>query len=454
MTGVVSTLLFKLRVLGFGGAIRRASSIVSREGLAGLGNRLRAWSGVVGPSAATPAAGTSLRIETGSPRDARMGLPSGEGVNLVGHPYGALGMGEHIRKSAEAFAAADVPFAVINTFDQRGAHGDKFAEFPFHDRVTRKNPFPVSVFHMNADEMKLASAHLGPDFFSGRYNIGYWAWELARFPDAWCGAFGFFDEVWAPSRFIQQALAEKAPCPVVHMPLAVDFTAGERLPRRYFGLPEDRYLFLFFFDFTSYMARKNPLGPLAAFRQAFPRGAGSPAALVIKLNGMEQKPADYRRFLEALGDFDESVILLDRVMTDQEVRNLVQNCDSFVSLHRSEGFGRGLAEGMFYGKPVIGTAYSGNLDYMNPDNACLVDATLVPVREGEYPFPDGQLWAEPDVEQAANYMRRLVAEPAWSSQLGARAAAYMRTHHSFAAIGGRYRRRLHQIRVAGRSAGN
>ena len=445
---MIVTLVGKLRVLGVSGAARKGWSIVRREGGAGLLGRLRRWSaGALARTEERSAAGHFAPAEPASTPGAAAVVPPPDsgGINLIGHPYGALGMGEHIRKSAGAFGAAGIPFVVVNTFDQLGPHGDKFVEFPYHHLVRRESPFPVSLFHLNADEMKLASAHLGADFFAGRYNIGYWAWELARFPDAWCGAFDFFDEIWAPSRFIQQAVAEKAPCPVVHMPLAVDFPAGARLPRAHFGLPDDRFLFLFYFDFTSYMARKNPFGPLAAFRKAFPAGSRARASLVIKLNGMDQKPADYQRFLDELGDTHDDVILIDKVMTDFEVRNLVQCCDAFVSLHRSEGFGRGLAEAMFYGKPAIGTAYSGNLDYMNPDNSCLVDAMLVPVVEGEYPFPDGQLWADADVDQAAEHMRRLVADPGLAAAIGARATAYMRAQHGFAAIGARYRRRLAQL---------
>ena len=439
---VLATFLHKLRVLGWRGSAERAWTIVSRDGLSGIHARVRNWARTSPPvqNADSGTVITPNRVEL----EARAG-----GINLVGHPYGALGMGEHIRKSAQAFAAAHVPFAIVNTFGQLGAHADKFPEFPFIERIGRDNPYPVSLFHMNADEMKLASAHLGATFFENKYNIGYWAWELARFPDAWISAFAFFDEIWAPSRFIQQAIADKAPCPVIHMPLAVDFHLSERLPRAHFGLPERRFLFLFFFDFTSFVTRKNPLGALAAFRRAFPPGSRSDVALVIKVNGTEQKQSEYRRFLQELGERDPSLILIDRVMTDHEVRNLVQTCDAFVSLHRSEGFGRGLAEAMFYGRPVIGTAYSGNLDFMNPDTACLVDAVLVPVREGEYPHPQGQLWAEPDVEQAADYMRKLVLDPAWAGALGARAAAYMHAHHSFAAIGARYRRRLMQLGFTG-----
>jgi len=435
MASAVAVACRKLRVLGPFGALRRLWWILSRDGVRGIAQRMRAWRERDDTTRPAPPAVSGAAVQR----------PAAGGVNLVGHPYGALGMGEHIRKSAEAFAAAEVPFSIFNTFDQRGAHADKFPEFPFHHLIKRDAPYAISLFHMNADEMRLAAAHLPAGFFDGRYNIGYWAWELAHFPDAWCPAFEFFDEIWAPSRFIQQAVADKAPCPVVHMPLAVDFTATERLSRRALGLPDDKFLFLFYFDFTAYVTRKNPQAVIAAFDAAFPPAARGDVALVIKLNGMEQRPDDYRRFVDDLRGRDEGMILMDRVMTDTQVRNLVQCCDAFVSLHRSEGFGRGLAEAMFHGKPVIGTAYSGNLDYMNPDNACLVDAVLVDVREGEYPFAAGQKWAEPDVGQAADYMRRLVRDRAWAERLGSRAREYMRAHHSFAAIGARYRRRVMEL---------
>ncbi|MFO1413384.1 MAG: glycosyltransferase family 4 protein [Burkholderiales bacterium] len=422
-----------VRRLGIVGVMRRAHWVFRREGLHGIAMRLRKPRLAPAPIAEPQAAG------------ARGHPPAAMGANLVGHPYGALGMGEHIRKSAQAFAAAGVPFVIVNTFRQLGPHGDKFLEFPFRSRIVEENPYPISIFHLNADEMPLASAHLGEAFFANRYNVGYWAWELSKFPDAWCSAFRYFYEIWAPSRFIQQAVADKAPGPVIHMPLAVEFATAATLPRRHFGLPEGKFLFLFYFDFTSYVTRKNPFGPLNAFRMAFGNADRGDVALVIKANGMEQRPEAYRAFLDAIGDPGDAVILLDRVMTDHEVRSLVAVCDCFVSLHRSEGFGRGLAEAMYCGKPVIATGYSGNMDFTHEDNSLLVDYTLVPVREGEYPFPEGQIWAEPDTAQAAEHMQRLVADRALGGRIGARAADYIRTHHSFRAIGERYHRRLLKI---------
>jgi hypothetical protein len=96
-------------------------------------------------------------------------------------------------------------------------------------------------------------------------------------------------------------------------------------------------------------------------------------------------------------------------------------------------------------KPVIATGYSGNLDFMSEANSCLVDCTLIPVGMNEYPHGLGQRWAEPDVEQAAWYLRRLVTDSAYVADIGQQAADYIRTYHSFTAIGARHQRRLKQL---------
>jgi glycosyltransferase involved in cell wall biosynthesis len=102
---------------------------------------------------------------------------------------------------------------------------------------------------------------------------------------------------------------------------------------------------------------------------------------------------------------------------------------------------------MYFGKPVIGTAYSGNLDFMCPDTTCLVDSVLVPVGAAEYPHGDGQVWADADVDQAAWYMRRLADDPAAAADLGRRAASAIRASNSFRAVGERYRTRLQRIGI-------
>ena len=424
---------------GLAGVSLRVRLLLSAQREQGLGQPAAPAVGPAGPSPPPPA-----ESEPDWRRVRRPDLPPG--AVLIGHPYAVLGRAEDIRTGACAFSAADIPFAIRNTF---GEYGKEMAvlhqDFPFMDRIDPRAAYKANLFFLNANEMDDAYAHLGSSFFAGRYNIGYFAWELSRFPDAWVGAFRYFDEIWAPSRFIQQAVADKAPCPVVWMPLAVEPVCSAPLSREHFGLPENRFLVLFFFDFRSFIQRKNPWAALRAFSAAFRDDPSAPVNLVIKMIGAEACPEDYQDFLASDAVRDPRVILINRVMTDQEIKELVRLCDCFLSLHRSEGFGRGLAEAMYFGKPVIATGYSGNLDFMNEANSCLVDCTLIPVGADEYPYGAGQRWAEPDVEQAAWYLRRLVMDPAYAADIGQRAAHYIQTYHSFAAIGTRYRRRLEPL---------
>ena len=83
-------------------------------------------------------------------------------------------------------------------------------------------------------------------------------------------------------------------------------------------------------------------------------------------------------------------------------------CYSIVSL-RSEGFGLNIAECMLAGIAAIATGYSGNRDFMDDSNSYLVGYRLVNVREGEYPLHQGQVWAEPDHDEAVALMRRVAA---------------------------------------------
>ena len=107
---------------------------------------------------------------------------------------------------------------------------------------------------------------------------------------------------------------------------------------------------------------------------------------------------------------------------------LLSVADAYVSLHRSEGLGLGLAESMYLGKPVIGTAYSGNLDFMKQDNSLLVDFRLVDVPEGAYPHAAGQRWAEPDIEIAVQCMRSMRDDSELRTTIAQRGQAYIRTH--------------------------
>ena len=217
--------------------------------------------------------------------------------------------------------------------------------------------------------------------------------------------------------------------------------------RRYFGIPESSFAYLFFFDFTSYIERKNPWGVLQAFERLCLQPKKQDVCLVIKLNGSASRMDEFRKFISGVEGckVKERIVIIDKTLTNNEINNLIRCCDCFISLHRSEGFGRGMAEAMYLGKPVIATGYSGNMDFMSAENSCLVDFKLVPVGDGQYPYGRGQVWAEPDIDHAVWYMHKLVTDYDYGMKRGAIGSRQIRQFFSYRAIGIRYQSLIENI---------
>lgn len=365
------------------------------------------------------------------------------GANLIGYAHAEIGMGEHVRMSAAALESTKVQFGVV---DFNVGVASRQAARLEHGKVISGNPFAANIFHVNADQMFVAYRHLGDRFFSNRYNIGYWAWELAKCPPESRFASKIMDEIWAPSRFIQQAFGAGTEIPVEYMPLCVELPEFGRLGRQHFGLPSRAFVFLYTFDFLSFLERKNPFAAIRAFKLAFP-DRRSESCLVLKvINGKDESPlwADMIQLING----DPRIVVINRTLNRSELLGLFETSDCFLSLHRSEGFGRGPAEAMYLGKPVIVTNYSGNTDFTLADNSCLVDFKLIPVEAGQYPCHEGQQWADADVEHAAWYMKKLHADSAYASDVGARGRAYIHENFNQRAIGAIYESRLKKLGLA------
>lgn len=363
-----------------------------------------------------------------------------QGVNLIGYARGEFGVAENVRSYARALESAQYPFLIRN-FDVGVASRqlDQSMERHFSESLR----YDTNVFFINADQMHVARDTLGEDAFQGRRNIGYWLWELEQFPHAWNAAFDLVDEVWAPTEFVREAIAANTHKPVVKIPKAIEFAPPAGMDRAHFGLDQNAFVFLFSYDFLGYTARKNPQAVLAAFRRAFAAERKDVRLLLKSING-HHFPEKLEELARSVAD-DPRIEIRDGFLSRQEMFGLQGAIDCYVSLHRSEGFGLGLAECMYLGKPVIATAYSGNMEFMTPENSCLVDYRLVPVREGEYPYWQGQQWADADVEAAALAMCRVVDERAWARELGARAAADIRAGWSKRACAEAMAGRLAQI---------
>ena len=360
------------------------------------------------------------------------------GVNVAGFLRSELGVGEAARTVITALDARGVPVMPVHgAYVPSSRQGHAFA---FVNPSAA--PFGVNLICVNADELPAFLDDAGPRFSENRYTIGFWWWEATTFPERSRGAFELVDEVWVGSEHVAQALTPVSPVPVVKVRIPVTMPAIVPVARDQLGLPEG-YLFLFMFDFHSVIERKNPMAVIEAFTDAFEPGSG--ASLVIKCINRASKLDDYDRLRFAANGHPD-VHIIDRYVSAHEKDAMLAACDCYVSLHRSEGFGLTPAEAMYLGKPVIATGYSGNLDYMTPENSYLVDYTLREIGEGQFPYPGDGEWAEPDLDHAARLMHEVSEDPLAAARRGAQAAVDLRRDYSPLAAGETMERRLADVR--------
>jgi glycosyltransferase involved in cell wall biosynthesis len=363
-------------------------------------------------------------------------------LNLVGHPFIPIGMGEHIRATYRALQSVSQACTLTDIFGLTEPSAEDQSEFGAN---CSSEAGDINLYHINGNEVEQTFNHLKQKRRWSGYNIIYPLWELAKYPAVWAAQLDRFDEIWAPSEFVFNALSNACEKPVLHMPMSCEVKISAFFGRRYFNIPETAYVFLFFYDLRSFTSRKNPRAVIEAFRLTLAARPYSSAHLVIKIQGIEMKPQEYEALRIELKEFGAHLTLIDTVMTSSEVKNLMRCADCFVSLHRSEGYGFGLAEAMVLGKPVLGTAYSGNMDFMSPAASFAINYKLISVGENDYPHYHNQVWAEPDTCHASNIMIRLLDAPDLGRAVGGVAKQHMQTNFSFRKIGLNYTRRFDEI---------
>jgi glycosyltransferase involved in cell wall biosynthesis len=324
------------------------------------------------------------------------------GLNIYGFAYGELGIGEDLRMAVDCCEAAGIPYHVINV----DAGDTRQADLHLKGRVNdsaEPPPYNTNLFCLPAfDTVSRVFMQKGAVVFDGYRNIGWWPWELAVFPKAWKPyAFELVDEVWASSTFLENMYRKATDKPVKLMPLAVSVARMKPCPRKHFGLPENKFLYLYIFDFNSSIARKNPMATVQAFKKAF-KSSDNTVGLVLKTMNTKLNNVLWQAFLIECQK-DKRIQLITETLDRPEVLGLINACDAYVSLHRAEGYGRTLAEAMLLGKPVIATNYSGNVDFMR-DGCFPVDYQMLAIEDNDYQWVDQKdegFWADAQVEHAA-----------------------------------------------------
>lgn len=360
------------------------------------------------------------------------------GVNLFGYIKSQMGLGEGARLIAKALSQTDIPFSIIDT---KVGNPFNHSDNTFDDKLVNKPIFSINIFHINPEQFPSLEISLPQNTWDKRYNIGIWLWELSQFPKEWENAFLQVDEIWAPSKFCCDTFKKVSPVPVTLIPYGIEPAIDNNLNRTFFNLPDNVFLFLVMFDVNSTMARKNPISAIKAFKYAFSK-ENKEVGIVIKINNATLEAVNIIK--SELKGY-KNVFIIDKTLSKIEVNTLIKLCDTFVSLHRSEGFGLVIAEAMYLKTPVIATYYSANVDFMSPSTACCIDYELVKIDKDYSMYKSNQMWAEPDIVQASVFMKILFSDKNYRQQLALSAYNYIAENYSIKNSSRKIEKRIKEI---------
>jgi GT2 family glycosyltransferase/glycosyltransferase involved in cell wall biosynthesis len=335
-----------------------------------------------------------------------------------------------------ALRAAQIPVQVFNVDWSSGTM--RIARSLFGIR----GKYRTNLMIVNADTISKLYTVFPPGQFDDAYNIGLWAWELSAFRPEDFLEFGIVDEVWGMSDFVTAAIGAVSPIPVMTVHNVVELEESGKYTRDDFNLPKGRFLFYCPFDVGSSLQRKNPFAVVHAFKRAF-EGNGK-VHLVVKYHSPKHNYASVRKLFEVCRGLS-NVSIISEFMPDKKVAGLLSVMDCLVSAHRSEGFGRNMAEALLLEIPVIATRYSGNVDFMDDTNSYLIKNRLTEITATSGPYLRNYLWGDPDFDHLGQLMLEVFSNPGEARERAQRGAKMVRSQLSRSRIGGIMRARLEEL---------
>ena len=356
------------------------------------------------------------------------------GINVIGCVSSNTGLGVSARNIVRLLLAKGCPVSILDLDpgENRGRQELALSKYFVESAEELSHPVNLTVLPMVSVPDFLLNSPISL-ITAAELNVGCFWWELGVLPKLWVKGLRLFDVLLAGSRFIQDTLqSHVGNVPAVFFRHPLYLPAAIRPARGKFGLPDDAIVYVTLCEPTSDLNRKNPLAAVEAFQRAL--GDDPRAHLAIRVNnaGAGASQAGLEQ-LRNRCQGNPRIHFLDGAFSYDEVLSLYASADVFVALHRSEGLGLGLMEAMSLGKPVIATGWSGNMSYMDETNSCLVRYSLIKVEPTVRVYRHairGQptLWADPDIDHAAAWMKALADTPERRRAIGEKAAADMQCY--------------------------
>lgn len=353
-------------------------------------------------------------------------------INYHGFFDEKTGLSEATRLNVEAMKTVGIEVCEINYNIEN------------YQRLTSEIPHNgINIFHININ-------HIDRFFFQNRdlelqhsYNIFYWAWEFPEIGNEAIRAIHHFDELWVPSNFCVNIFTPHTEKPVLRISHPIKkIEKNHEFRKEDYQISNER-IYLTIFDALSTTIRKNPEATINAFLNVFKNDHDN--ILIIKTHNVEEN-LEIQKLLEEFKN-EPNIRIISEHFSKEKLHSLLQQCDVLLSLHGSEGFGFTMAEAMSYGKIVIGTGYSGNLDFMNINNSFLVKYSLFQTSNIPGLSLEKYTLARPDLEDAIEKLRYINSHFEEMDNIKNNAEKEIAHHFSLEKIGTNIAARLNFIKI-------
>ncbi|MCL6220974.1 glycosyltransferase family 4 protein [Zunongwangia pacifica] len=354
-----------------------------------------------------------------------------KGINVIGHVNGNFGLGKALRLNIKALEQTNIPFKV---YDYK-----TIAKSNMNELAYECNLFQISLHEVNE------VVHSVPfDFFQNKYNLLYLVWESEIVPEKYHSTINLFDEIWTASGYCKSIFSKFFLGEITVVPHPIEVITRNEFNKNELSIyNEEKFSFLFVFDFNSSALRKNPYFLIEVFKKAS-KLVNHQIELVLKTSNSHHHKKDYQRLMELIED-SENIKIIDEYIDRKELEKLIQECDCYISLHHAEGFGLTLAEAMAYGKPVIATNYSGNTEFMTSSNSFLVETIVKTNDIIDNHFDQSTIWGNPLQENSVNCIVEVFSNPQLAFQKGKIAKQDIAKHLSYENVGRIIENRFHFI---------
>jgi glycosyltransferase involved in cell wall biosynthesis len=350
-------------------------------------------------------------------------------VNYHGFFDGNFGIAEATRLNATAMENAGI---IVNRINYSSDTLEKIKS-----EIERESY--INIFHINSNVTHEFFSKNQDIKLAGHYNIVYWAWEFPEVSDKTIEFLNIFDELWVPSDFCVNIFTKYTGNPVLRFPHPIQkLSTSDEFDFNEYNIKSNSQVYVTIFDSLSTTIRKNPEATIESFIKVFKDDPES--VLIVKTHNLDRSK-DAQKALEKYSTIP-NVIIINEHFSKEKLHSLIQKSDVLISLHGSEGFGLTMAEAMSYGKIVVGTGYSGNLDFMNVNNSFLIQYDFIKTTNTKGLIAEGLTLAKPDIEDAVEKLKYIKDNFNVLTKIKKNAEDQIRENFSIDSIGNLFKIRL------------